>query len=88
MRLNAVKSPETIASARFQRFNAIRPKDKPARSQATAITLEVTQSQVTTGDPLLAEQPKGLDAITKTESNTAAKAHAPKTNARTLVARR
>jgi hypothetical protein len=48
----------------------------------------VTQSHVTTGDALLAEQPKGLEAITKTDSNSAAKAHTPKTKAMTLVARR
>jgi hypothetical protein len=39
-------------------------------------------------DPLLAEQPKGLDAITNTDSNSAATAHAAKTNAMTLVVRR
>jgi hypothetical protein len=48
----------------------------------------VTQSHVTTGDSLFAEQPKGLDAITKTESKTAAKAHTPKTRAATLAVRR
>jgi hypothetical protein len=87
MRLTAVKTPEIIASARFHRFHAIRHGDKPATSQTPAITLDVTQSHVTRGVSLLAEQPKGLETITKTESNTAATAHAPKTKARTWVAR-
>jgi hypothetical protein len=86
-RLTAVKTPAIIASARFHRFHTIRHGDKPATSQTTAITLDVTQSHVTTGDALFAEQPHGLEAITKTESNTAATAHAPKTKARTWVAR-
>ena len=88
MRLTAVKTPEIIASARYHRFKAIRHGVKPATSQTTAIPLDVTQSHVTKGDPLVAEQPNGLEAITKTESNTAATAHAPKTQARTRVARR
>lgn len=88
MKLIAVKTPEIIASARFHRFNAIRPRDKPAISQTTATTLDVTQSHVTTEDWLFAEHPKGLDAITKTDSNTAATAHAPKIKAITLVARK
>jgi hypothetical protein len=87
-RLTAVKTPEIIASARFHRFHAIRHGDKPAISQTTAITLEVTQSHVTPEDALFAEQPHGLEAITKTESTTAATAHAPKTIAMTLVIRR
>ena len=88
MRLNAVNRPEIIASARFHRFHAIKPMLKPAASQTAAINLEVTQSHVTSGVSLLAEQPQGLEAITKTESNTAATAHAPKTKARMLVVRR
>jgi hypothetical protein len=87
MRLTAVKTPEMIASARNHRFQASKHGDKPATSQTTAMTLEVTQSQFTTADPLLAEQPKGLDAITNTDSNSAATAHAPKTNAMPLVVR-
>lgn len=52
------------------------------------ITLDVIQSQVTTGDSLLAEQPHGLEAITKTDSSTTARAHAPKKKAMPLVVRR
>src|SRR5258708_385361 len=85
-RLIAVKTPEIIDSARYQRFNPISPRDNPAISQTTATALDVTQSQVTTGDWLFAEQPNGLDAITKTESNPAATAHAPNTKARKRVA--
>ncbi len=62
-----------------------------AHRQATAsqtAAIDVTQSQVTTGESLFAEQPHGLDAITKTDSSTAANAHAPKTKATTLVVRR
>jgi len=89
MRLTAVKRPAIIASARFHRLNATRHTDKPAISQTTAITLEVTQSQVTMcGSGPLAKQPQGLDAITRAESNSAAKAQTPKTNAMTLVVRR
>jgi hypothetical protein len=86
--LTAISGAEMTANGSFHRFHAIRHTAKPAASQTAAITLDVTQSQVTTGESLFAEQPHGLEAITKTDSSTAANAHAPKTKAMTLVVRR
>ncbi len=76
-----------IASGSFHRFHDTRHTTKAATSQPAAITLDVIQSHVTTGDSLFAEQPHGLDAITTTDSRTAARAAAPKTKAMTLVVR-
>jgi hypothetical protein len=85
--LTASSGAEMTASTSFHRFHAITHTAKPATSQMAAITLEVTQSQVTMGEALLAEHPHGLDAITKTDRSTAPKAQAPKTRAIALVIR-
>jgi hypothetical protein len=88
MRLTAISGVEMIANSSLRRFHTIRHTAKPAASQTAAITLDVTQSQVTTTEPSeVIEQPHGLDAITKTDSNSAPKAPAPNTNAMTSVFR-
>jgi hypothetical protein len=78
---------EMMASGSFQRFQATRQMARPVASQMAATTREVIQSQVTTGDSLVAEQPHGLDAMTKTESRTANTAAAAKAKAVMLVVR-
>ena len=88
IRLTASSGAEITASGKVHRLKAIRQTTKAATNQTAAITLDVTQSQVTPVVSLLAEQPQGLDAITKTDSTTAANAHAPKTTAMRLVIRR
>ena len=87
IRLTATSGAEMIANGSFHRFQEIKHTAKAATSQTTAIALEVIQSQVTTGELLFAEHPHGRDAITKTDSSTAPKAQAPKTEAMTLVSR-
>lgn len=74
-------------NANHHPFHEIRQTAKPPASQTPAITLDVTQSQVTVGDSLFAEHPHGLDDITKTDSSTAATARVLKTIAITLVIR-
>jgi len=64
IRLTAISGAEMIASDSFHRCHAIRHTARPAASQTAAITLDVTQSQVTTGDSLFAEQLQGLDVLT------------------------
>jgi hypothetical protein len=86
--LTATSGAEMIANGSFHRFQEIKHTANAAMSQTAAIALEVTQSQVTTGESLLAEHPHGLDAITKTDSSTAPNAQAPKTKAMTLVSRK
>jgi hypothetical protein len=85
--LIATSGADMIANGSFHCFHEIQHTADAATSQTVAITLEVAQSQ-TMGDSLLAEQPHGLDAITKTDSSTAARAHAPNTKATTLVIRK
>jgi hypothetical protein len=68
-----------IARGSFHLLHEITHTPRAAASQAAATNLEVTQSQVTSGDSLFAEQPHGLDANTNTDSNTTAKAAALKT---------
>ena len=58
---------------------------KATRSPTAATARDVTQSQVTTGESLLVEQPHGLDAITKTDMRTAIRAAAPKKKAMRVV---
>jgi hypothetical protein len=88
IRLTASSGAEMTASTSFHRFHEITHTAKPVTSQMAAITLEVTQSQVTMVESLLAEHPHGLDAITNTDRSTAPKAQAPKTRAIALVIRR
>jgi hypothetical protein len=87
IRLIATSGAEMIANSNFHRFHETKQTAKAAASQTAAITLDVIQSQVTTGDSLFAEQPQGLDAITKTDSRTAPRAPTPKAKAMTLVVR-
>src|ERR1700687_4343628 len=72
IRLTASSGAEITPSGKVHRLKAIRQTTKAATNQTAAITLDVTQSQVTPVVSLLAEQPHGLDAITKTDSSTAA----------------
>ena len=88
IRLTASSGAEITASGKVLRPTAIRQTTKAATNQTAATTLDVTQSQVTPVVSLLAEQPHGLDAITETDSSTAANAHAPKATAMKLVIRR
>src|ERR1700694_134793 len=78
---------EMIASGSVQRFHETKLTPKAARRKTAAINRDVTQSQLTTGESLLAEHPHGLDAMTKTDSKTATSAAAPKTKAMMLVVR-
>jgi hypothetical protein len=87
IRLIAKSGAEMIANSNFHRFHDTKHTAKAAVSHAAATTLDVIQSQVTTGDSLFAEQPQGLEANTKTDSRTAARAAAPNTKAMTLVVR-
>jgi hypothetical protein len=87
IRLTTSSGPEITASGKVHRLNAIRQTTKAATNQRLAITLDVTQSQVTPVVSLLAEQPHGLDAITNTDISTAASAHTPNTTAMMLVVR-
>lgn len=88
IRLTATSGAEIIAIGSFHRFHEVKHTANAAMSQTAAIAFEVTQSQVTTGESLLAEHPHGLDAITKTDNSTAPNAHAPNNKAMALVIRR
>lgn len=63
-KLKASRSADTAASAIAHRFTEMRKITRLAPSHTPATHLDVTQSQLTVGEPLDIEHPHGLDAIT------------------------
>jgi hypothetical protein len=85
--LAASSGREIAANAEVHRFHEITQTAHAATSHIAATHLDVTQSQVTAGESLDAEQPHGLEAMTKTESRAANSARAANTRAMKLVVR-
>src|ERR1700686_2739870 len=87
MKPTTSSAAETIARGIVHRFHATKVMPKATIRKRAAITLDVVQSQVTAEDWLPAEQPHGRDAITNTDSRTAARAAAANPTAILLVVR-
>jgi len=85
--LKPSSSSEIAARATVHRFQEITAVVSATPNHAPPNHRDVTQSQVTIGEPLDIEQPHGLETITTTESRAASSATAQKAMAIDLVVR-